>query len=229
MSNNFSYTVYLNLDEIEIVETALGPAVQFALDSVVVGLGPPTVNEINSIVNGMGPAYSDAVRFFGSNSVVNLGGEIMNNLIQASDSSAIQVTTLLIANKAGTGPASLVAPTGTSYILKGVRFGRYNLVDENPVQMGQEQSGFVWSNTGSVGGTVLLPSGALEGTSALFIRTGGPISVVPDATSRIFAPASGYFRPFGQSIILSGSGTRVGLQYDGSGNWITTMENGTIT
>jgi hypothetical protein len=154
--------------------------------------------------------------------------EVMPDIIQIADTSSINVSTLVLSDKAGTGDCVLVPPSGASYQLKGTRVGFENATDNYTIP--QHKSGYVWTNTSVTGSiTLTLPSGARIGTSAMFLRTGAQVTVAPPANGQIWHSESGYFRPAGQSVALTASGTRLALICDGSNGWYPTLEQGTIT
>ncbi len=154
------------------------------------------------------------------------GALVMPNVINISDQSAINVNTLVLTDKTGRGNCSLVSPSGASFQFKGVRLGFENI--NGNFTLGQEKSGFTWTNTGAPDVTVTLPSGAALGTTALFTRTGGTISSNPTSVGRIWHSTQGNFRPIGSGIILATSGCKIGLVCDGSSRWYPTIEEGTI-
>lgn len=148
-------------------------------------------------------------------------------LIHKSDTAEMQVTTLVLTDKAGTGPCVVSAPSGTAFQLLGARHGIENWTSSYTIP--QSKSGYTWTNTGAGSAIVFtLPTGALEGTSAQFIRTGAQISINPGNSSVIYIAESGFFRNPGQSAVLASSGARLALVSNGSNSWYPLYQMGTI-
>lgn len=227
MSNSFSPTYTLNLGDIDL--SSLGYSLSainaFEVASVDFAIGPLYQIEVAEITLAFGPTnYIDALDFIlGGAQVLAMAGEI----IHKSETSEIQVSNLIITDKNGTGPAIISAPSGTAYQFRGNRVAIENNTSSFTVT--QEKSGYVWTNSGaSVAISGILPSGALEGTTALFVRTGSDLWANPGSYGRILSATSGDFRPFGQAVKLASSGCRLGLISDGNNGWIPLIEQGTI-
>jgi hypothetical protein len=177
------------------------------------------VEDVASYIDS--PAFTNFTTYIGDQ-------ELMPDIIQIAENSSINVTTLVMTNKDGTGDCVMVPPSGSAFQLKGMRVGMENLTANYTIP--QHKSGYVWTNVSATGTiTATLPSGARIGTVATFLRTGPAIavSVVPNA--RIWLSASGYFRPNGQAVTLASSGAKLSLMCDGNNGWYPQLEEGTIS
>lgn len=151
------------------------------------------------------------------------------NLIHRSDAAAINVSTLILTDKSGDGNCTIqTVASGVSNQFLGIRYGFENITGVYTIP--QHKSGYTWTNTNVASGVAaaILPTGALVGTSALFIRTGGMMRITPPVGGAIWATESGYFRPDRQSIYLQSSGAKIGLVCNGSDDWYPYLEEGTI-
>lgn len=227
MSNSFSPTYTLNLEDFDISSLgySLSAINSFEVASVDFAIGPLYNIEVAEITLSFGPTnYIDALDFIlGGAQVLAMAGEI----IHKSETSELQVSNLIITDKSGTGPSIVSAPSGTAYQFRGNRVAIQN--NTSSFSITQEKSGYVWTNTGAAAAiSGVLPSGALEGTTALFIRTGSALWANPGSYGRILSATSGHFRPYGQAVKLASSGCRLGLVSDGNNGWIPLLEQGTI-
>lgn len=229
MANSFSPAISINLEEFDIQITAhslSAPMTFSVLDkSYYMSLGPLYSFESIAAVLSFGPTlYVDALDFIlGGVQLLTMGAEI----IHRSESSEIQVSELILTDKNGTGPSVISSPSGTAYQFRGSRLAIENNTESFSIP--QHKSGYVWTNTGAnTAITGVLPTGALAGTSAYFVRTGSDIYVDPGADARIFIPESGSFRMAGEMAHLSSVGARMAIVSDGNDNWYPIIELGTI-
>lgn len=226
MSNSFSTTINIGLQDFSLGDVAhsLSPLNRIEIYGMSNSIGNLIKFEIESVELSFGPtSYIDAIDFLLGGGQLVMAGEI----IHRSDTSELQVSNLTITDKTGTGPAILSAPSGSAYQFRGARVSIENNIDSYSIP--QHKSGYVWTNTGAVAATTgVLPSGALEGTSAYFIRTGPEVYIDPGVSAQIYIPESGFFRSAGQMAHLASSGARIGVVCDGANNWYPLIELGII-
>lgn len=226
MANSFSPTISIGLQDFSIEDVAhsLSSLNRIEIFEISQSIGNLTTFEVQSVELSFGPTnYVDALDFV-------LGGLqtlAMGNIIHKSDSSEIQVTNLVISDVNGTGASTISSPSGTAYQFKGARVAIENNI--NSYSIPQHKSGYIWTNTGALASiTGILPTGALEGTSAYFIRTGPEVYIDPGASAKIYIPESGFFRGAGEMAHMASSGARIALICDGSNKWYPMIELGTI-
>lgn len=231
MGNNSSSNVYVDIDSI-INSVSLSPPyvnqVNFLKDF---SISIPNITEIRSVpADSLAEPFYDVLEYLSSSFLVftnNIEGNIlMPNIIYTGDSASINVSTLVLADKMGSGNCILTSPSGTSYIMKGVRLGFENITGNMTIE--QHRSGYTWTNLGAGNITVTLSSGLATGTTALFIRTGGAMNINPSPSGRIWNMAGGFFYSQGSGLLMASSGSKLGLICDGNNRWYPTMEYGTI-
>lgn len=208
MASSSSFTFSVSLDSLDIAQEqhVLGMPVQTYVDESSFLLGPTVVSIISFITGAQ---------------------TLMSNIIYKGSAGALNVTTLTASDVAGTGDINIYPATGRTVHIDSVRIGLSNQTNSFAVPI--EKSGYVWTNTGASTMTATLPSGAPNGTSAAFIRTGGALTISPTAVGQIFATASGVFRALGATIILASSGAKTILVSNGAEGWYPLIEEGTIT
>jgi hypothetical protein len=150
----------------------------------------------------------------------------MPNIIQQAEVSSFKLGTFEIADKRGTGNAT-IQPVESGAILLGGNRSQLTIATSNRDIL-QHESCQVWINTGAAAVEFLLPTGAAIGTAAYFIRTGGEISVNPTSEADIWSSASGLARPAGQRVFLASSGAKFAVVSDGNNRWYPILEEGTI-
>lgn len=152
----------------------------------------------------------------------------MGNIIQRAQESAIQVSTLTIANEDGTGSASIVAPTGAVIQVKGL--SNFYSEHTSDFAISIEESFSIHSNRGA--GTVInasLPANAPAGFTTGIARMGPQMNVRPsDAAERIWMPASGYYKLPGESLFMTASGTSAFFTKGSNSDWIPLFPAGTL-
>lgn len=238
MPTNFSATLGISLEQLALEEISVSLSPLVLLQVIVAEdtstLSPPAYLAVDAVpIDTLSCPFSDVIRFITSAAFTNFSTHIgdltvMPDIIQISDSSSINVSTMVLSNKAGTGDMVMTPPSGCSYQIKGARFGLENLTANYTIP--QHKSGYVWTNVSATGTiTASLPSGASIGTTALFIRTGPSIVISTFPGNRIWLSASGFFKPSGQAATLASSGAKMGLICDGSNGWYPTIEEGTIS
>lgn len=236
MSNNSSANLWINLQEVspETVGVCLSAPIQFQIDwgqysslslPIMVAadilpldiLGPP-VNAVSSLDFITGSFIS----------FTNYIGDIlvMPNIIHIGDEGALNVNTIVIADKTGRGNSTLVSPSGAAFQIKGLRLGYENI--SGVYNMPLHKSGFTWTNTGA-DATLRLPVNVPIGTSASVVRTGSTFVINPTASGKIWNSTGGFFRSLGSGIFLASSGAKISLLSDGSNGWIPSLEEGTIS
>lgn len=227
MANSFSPVVGVNIEDfsLESLAHSLGPTSYIEILRVSDSLGPLLTFEVKSVELAFGATnYVDVLDFvLGGAQVITMAGEI----IHKSETSELQVTNLVLTDKSGTGASTISSPSGTAYQFRGARVAIENNTQSYIIP--QHKSGYVWTNTGAALSTTgVLPSNALEGTSAYFIRTGEEVYIDPGASAQIYIPESGFFRGAGQMAHLASSGARMALISDGDNKWYPLIELGVI-
>lgn len=236
MSNNSSANLWLNLEEVspETVGVCFSAPVQIELDwSQYSILGPPIFVGVDILpIDILGPpvqAFSSIDFITGSFiSFSNYIGDVlvMPNIIHIGDEGALNVNTIIIADKTGRGNATIISPSGAAFQISGLRLGYENI--SGVYNMPLHKSGFTWTNTG-VTARLNLPSGVPVGTSASIVRTGQTFVISPLGSGRIWNSTAGFFRSPGSGIFLAASGSKISLMSDGSNGWIPSLEEGTIS
>lgn len=151
----------------------------------------------------------------------------MANRLHISDSSSISVDNLVLTDMAGTGNCVVSAPSGQSYQMLGSRMGYQNVTVSTAIDI--NESNTVWTNTGASAITFTLPSGAPNGVTQTFVRTGAAVTISPSAAGKIWHTASGIFRALGTTVVLASSGAKLAVVADGGSGWYPMLEEGTIT
>lgn len=159
--------------------------------------------------------------------VVALGGVMANQILFQSATGVLRQNTLILADKAGTGGTTISpAGSGASILFNGHRF-TFVLESSNRT-IDVSESCQLWVGTNAGGQAFTLPSGAPDGTTAIFMRAGGPLFVNPTNVGSIWHSTSGIFRPLGQSVQLTASGAMFGVISNGYDQWYPMLEKRTI-
>jgi hypothetical protein len=219
--SSFGPIVYID-NEAAGIGASLGPTEIFTIPVTNANFGPTLVAYPPvTAPNVVGPTQVEQLPFF------TLGIFFMGQLIQATDASNINVTTLTLADKTGTGNMIVQPPAGASYQFRGMRLMTENRTSSYEISTGK--SGYIWTNNGGGAVTCTLPANAPQGFAAYIVRTGGVVTVTPGASEKIELGDDTNVKPNGASAALSSSGAILGLVKDDGTRWTRFVSFGTIT
>jgi hypothetical protein len=152
----------------------------------------------------------------------------MGNLIQRAVNSNLNVTNLAIADETGQSDCTWVAPTGHTIQMQGLS----PLYQEHTSDFSvpTEQSFSMHTNRGAAAAiNATLPSGARTGTIVALMRMGPQLNVrTADVAEKFWHPASGFYKPVGQSIFMTASGTSAFFVKGSNSDWMPTFVAGTL-
>lgn len=142
------------------------------------------------------------------------------NIIQQATISSFKTDELILSDRSGSGNMVLAAASGQSILL----LGNTNRLATQTVNynINISESCAIWLN-GTNPVQYTLPNNAPSGMAALFVRTGGQLSISPN-TGRFWHSTSGLFQATGATVILATSGAKYGVVCDGNNGWIPILE-----
>lgn len=240
MADSFGSIIYIDSADLELLQIQranLGPPVSVNASAIELTTnGPPsyvTATAVEKTVAGVpwtGNASTASVECDGPPTYLDInfamGLIFMGQLIQATDTSNINVSTLTMADKSGTGNMIVQPPDGASYQFRGMRLRVENRTTD--YELPAHKSGYVWTNTNAGAITATLPSGAPEGYFAYFIRTGGQMTIAINNREKIEFGDNANVKPSGASAVMSSSGSILGLMKDDGTRWIRFTSHGTV-
>lgn len=241
MSDSFGAIIYVDSNSVsgDLTTYSFGPPTYYAVTIAPTEcLGPPTVftasttepevagnpfivtNSATEIVGEGPPSIFDLPPYA-------MGILFMSNLIQAADQSNINVGTVTLSDRTGTGNMQFQPPNGASYQFRGMRIMTENRLSDWEIPL--HKTGYMWTNTGAGALSCTLPTGAPQGFMAYIVRTGGQINITPPSTEKIEFGDNANVKPSGAAALMTGSGSIIGLVKDEGTRWVRMISFGTVT
>jgi hypothetical protein len=222
VADSFGAVLYIDSQGEQPHQASLGPTFTFTIEQNYARLGPTEIVYPKvTAPNIFGPTLTHTLPQFA------LGLFFMGQLIQATDASNINVTTLTLSDKTGTGNMIVQPPAGASYQFRGMRLMTENRTSD--YEIARDKSGYIWTNNGGAAMTCTLPANAPQGFAAYIVRTGGAMTITPGASEKIELGDNTNVKPNGSSVVLSTSGAILGLVKDDGTRWTRFISFGTVT